>query len=288
MARLARTVVPPGRGDTRWQEQLHPERPEVAPAAVPAPTDPRVATGVPMGRACGVHVAPQATGIRPSEVADRAAADPDADRLRVDRVGGLGDELGDRLEIDPTVRASAGQCQELILVVRFADRVDPGVPGQRDGHSWTDRPPDARPRGRAGGALAEQRPEGTRPAPAMAAEAVPATADRVDVERRVIVGMERATIVGIAVGEGDPFPLPGLGEGALLLDGPGHDDPARVGPDRACERPREQRRWHGRQRVLVGAEVRSPGVARPRGMEARGRDDQTTLALEVEAGSQHG
>ncbi len=104
----------------------------------------------------------------------------------------------------------------------------------------------------------------------------------------MIVGMERAAVVGITVGEGDAFPPPGLGEGALLLGGPGHDDPPRVGPERACGRAREQRRWHERQSVLVGTEVRSPGVAHPGGMEARRRDDQTALGLEVEAGGQHG
>ncbi len=143
MARLARTAVLPGPAAGRRQEQLDPERAQVAPAAIPSAPDPRPAPGVPVGFARCVHLGPQAPGVRPSEVADRAAADPDADRLRVDRVGRLGDELGDRLEVDPSVRTPAGKRQELVLVVRLAHRVDPRVTGQRHGDSWTDRPPDA-------------------------------------------------------------------------------------------------------------------------------------------------
>jgi hypothetical protein len=173
-------------------------------------------------------------GLATGEVAHRTAIDPHGDRPRIDRVRRLGDQLSHRLQLDAPVRPVPDQRQELVLMVGLADHVDPRVAAQRDRERPADHAPQARPAGRPS-RLSEQRAQRSRPTTAATAEAEPATADRIDVQRRMRVRVERAAMVAIDLADDDPFAQPLVREGTLLRGGPGD----RLTTGAALERARQ-------------------------------------------------
>ena len=145
-------------------------------------------------------------------MADTSAADAHLDRVGIEAVVGLGTELGHGLEVHPAVAARpSGQIEQLVLVVGLPHHID--RVGTWDGDlfvlSQAPHEPRAGPDGRL---VAEQAAQTADPATAAAPEAVPAAAVGVDVQRRVVVLVEGAEVVAIALAQLDAGPAPGVGD----------------------------------------------------------------------------
>ena len=225
------------------------------------------------------------------EPADAVPVDHDRDRIGIHRVLGIGHEVGGGRDVDAAVATlAAGECEQRVLVASLADDLHRLFTGE--GHRGRRREPSD-----LGESFDETGGRGTRPgareqacrtAAQPAAEAVPAAPVGVDVERRMVVVVERAEVLAIAGHDRHPGACPGRGEVGALGRRALHQRRAGATEHGRADlggRRHEPRRGRA-ERDRIGIPAGYPLVPVSRAMDARRRDHQTSLRLHVETGDE--
>jgi tetratricopeptide (TPR) repeat protein len=269
------------------EEHAHAERADVATAAVPAPEDPRRARDLSvLVRGVGEERAVPPRGLAP-QPAHRTARDAHLHRTGVERRGRVGTERRNRVRVDAAVRAPpTGEREQRVLVRGLAHHVDLDLARQRHLRG--------RPVGQLGdtGAsatrvrLAQRAAQRADAALATAAEAHPAAAVGVDVQRRVVVVVERAEVRVVTRRQHQPRSGPRRRElGLFLLGARGHAGPVTGPGERARLRAREraQPRRGRQERDLVRRASGPPPVPAAARVHARGRHGHAAFGLDVAA-----